>query len=95
MILRAQWTFNIPTLTRKVEGVNAGHLIEIGARPNTGKTSFHASLIARENGFAMQGAKCIVLCNEEGYHRVGARYLLPPTGMTCKRLKLIQVKARD
>ena len=32
--------------TRKVEGVNAGHLIEIGARPNTGKTSFHASLIA-------------------------------------------------
>ena len=44
--LEARWTFNIPTLTRKVEGVNAGHLVEIGARPNTGKTSFHASLIA-------------------------------------------------
>ena len=25
--LEARWTFNIPTLTRKVEGVNAGHLI--------------------------------------------------------------------
>ena len=44
--LEARWTFNIPTLGRQVEGINAGHLIEIGARPNTGKTSFHASLIA-------------------------------------------------
>ena len=40
--LEARWTFNISTLTRKLEGVNDGHLIEIGARPNTGKTSFHA-----------------------------------------------------
>jgi hypothetical protein len=73
--LEARWTFNINSLTRKVEGVNAGHLIEIGARPNTGKTSFHASLIAAPGGFAHQGANCIILCNEEGYHRVGARYL--------------------
>ena len=73
--LEARWTFNIPTLCRKVEGINAGHLIEVGARPNTGKTSFHASLIAGPGGFAEQGAKCIILCNEEGYHRVGARYL--------------------
>ena len=64
--LEARWTFNIPTLARKVEGVNAGHLIEVGARPNTGKTSFHASLIAGPGGFAEQGAKCVVLCNEEG-----------------------------
>ena len=55
----------LPTLARKVEGVNDGHLIEIGARPNTGKTSFHASMIAGPRGFAHQGAKCIVLCNEE------------------------------
>ena len=59
--LEARWTFNVPTLTRKVEGVNAGHLIEIGARPNTGKTSFHASLIASPQGFAHQGANCIIL----------------------------------
>ena len=45
--LEARWTFNISSLTRKAEGVNAGHLIEIGARPNTGKTSFHASLICQ------------------------------------------------
>lgn len=85
--LEARWTFNIPSLTRKVDGINAGHLIEIGARPNTGKTSFHASLIASPGGFAHQGAKCVILCNEEGYHRVGARYLTAATGMTVHDVK--------
>ena len=93
--LEARWTFNIPSLVRKVEGVNAGHLIEVGARPNTGKTSFHASLIAGPQGFAAQGAKCIILCNEEGSHRVGARYLTAATGMTLKEVKANPVKARD
>ena len=80
--LETRWVFNIPTLASCIEGVNAGHLIEIGARPNTGKTSFHASLIASPNGLARQGANCIILCNEEGSHRVGARYLTAATGMT-------------
>src|SRR5210317_701928 len=93
--LEARWTFNIASLTRKVEGVNSGHLIEIGARPNTGKTSFHASLIAAPGGFAHQGANCIILCNEEGYHRVGARYLTAATGMTMKEIKENPSKARD
>ena len=79
--LESQLTFNIPTLTRKVEGINAGHLIEVGARPNTGKTSFHASLVAGPNGFAWQGARVVVLCNEEGYHRVAHRYITAATGM--------------
>ena len=85
--MEARWAFNIPSLTRKIEGVNEGHLIEVGARPNTGKTSFHASLIAGPVGFAAQGAKCIVLCNEEGYHRVGARYLTAGTGMNLHQVK--------
>ena len=93
--LEARWTFNISTLTRKLEGVNDGHLIEIGARPNTGKTSFHASLVAAPNGFAHQGAKCIILCNEEGSHRVGARYLTAATGMTMQEIKQNPAKARD
>ena len=93
--LEARWTFNIASLTRKVEGVNDGHLIEIGARPNTGKTSFHASLIAAPGGFAHQGANCIILCNEEGYHRVGARYLTAATGMTMQEIKANPGKARD
>ena len=75
--------------------MNDGHLIEIGARPNTGKTSFHASLVASPDGFAHQGAKCIILCNEEGSHRVGARYLTAATGMTMQMIKDDPAKARD
>tara|TARA_Y100000593_G_scaffold32690_1_gene64441 strand:+ start:3922 stop:5145 length:1224 start_codon:yes stop_codon:yes gene_type:complete len=85
--LEARWHFSIPSLGRVLQGVNAGHLVEIGARPNTGKTSFHASLIASPQGFAHQGAKCIVLCNEESAHRVGARYLTAATGMSMHQIK--------
>ena len=92
--LEAKWTFNIPSLTRKVEGVSGGQLIEIGARPNTGKTSFHASLIAAPNGFAHQGAKCIILCNEEPTHRVGARYLTAASGMSAREVKDNMAKAK-
>ena len=93
--LEARWSFNVPALTRQVEGINSGHLIEIGARPNTGKTSFHASLLAGPNGLAQQGANCIILCNEEGRHRVGARYLTASTGMTMREIKANPSKARD
>ena len=93
--LEARWTFNIPTLAGHVEGVNAGHLIEIGARPNTGKTSFHASLIASPGGFAHQGAKCIILCNEEPTHRVGARYLTAAAGMSAREVRDNMSKAQS
>ena len=93
--LEARWSFNVPALTRQVEGINSGHLIEIGARPNTCKTSFHASLLAGPNGLAQQGANCIILCNEEGSHRVGARYLTASTGMTMREIKANPSKARD
>jgi|TARA_R100001224_G_scaffold52880_1_gene30907 hypothetical protein len=93
--LEARWSFNIPTLTRVIEGINAGHLIEVGARPNTGKTSFHASLIASPSGFAHQGANCIILCNEESAHRVGARYLTAATGMTMQEIRKNPSRARD
>ena len=93
--MEARWKFNIPILSRKIEGVNAGHLIEIGARPNTGKTSFHASIIAGIGGFARQGAKCVILCNEEAAHRVGARYLTAASGMSVGEIKNNMIKARD
>ena len=80
--LESKWKFNIPSIVRKLEGVSGGHLIEVGARPNTGKTSFHASLIAAPGGFAHQGAKCIILCNEESGERVAERYLNAASGMS-------------
>ena len=92
--LEAKWTFNIPSVCRKVEGVSGGQLIEVGARPNTGKTSFHASLIAGPNGFAHHGAKCIILCNEEPTHRVGARYLTAAAGMSAREVRDNMPKAQ-
>lgn len=92
--LEARWQFNLPSLTRKVEGVSGGQLIEVGARPNTGKTSFHASLIAAPGGFAHQGAKCVILCNEEPTHRVGARYLTAAAGMSAAEVKNNMGKAK-
>jgi len=85
--LETQWKFNIPSLRRRVEGVSGGHLLLVGARPNTGKTSFHASLIAGPDGWASQGAKCLVMCNEESYERVGARYLSAATNMTMDEVR--------
>tara|TARA_A200000159_G_scaffold40908_1_gene37601 strand:- start:2274 stop:3470 length:1197 start_codon:yes stop_codon:yes gene_type:complete len=92
--LEARWQFNLPSVTRKVEGVSGGQLIEVGARPNTGKTSFHASLIAAPGGFAHQGAKCVILCNEEPTHRVGARYLTAAAGMSAAEVKSNMGKAK-
>jgi len=89
----SKWSFNIATLARCVSGVNSGHLIEIGARPNTGKTSFHASMIAGPGGFAHQGAKCVVLCNEEKAGRVANRYLTAATGMTMEEVDSNKSKA--
>ena len=85
--IQAKWKFNISSLQRRIEGVSGGHLVLVGARPNTGKTSFHASIIASEDGFARQGAKCIVLCNEESYDRVGARYLSAASNMSMDEVK--------
>lgn len=85
--IQSKWKFNIPTLTRRVEGISGGHLVIVGARPNTGKTSFHASILAGPDGFAQQGAKCIILCNEESYERVGARYLSAATSMSMEEVR--------
>lgn len=82
-----KWKFNLPPLARRVPGVSGGHFIVLGARPNAGKTSFHASMVAGPNGFAHQGARVGVLCNEEGAHRVGMRYLTACTGMSAAALR--------
>jgi len=92
--LEAKWKFNIGTLHRRVEGISGGHLVVVGARPNTGKTSFHASLVAAENGWARQGANIIILCNEEKYERVAHRYLCAASNMSLKEVRENPVLAR-
>ena len=84
--VKYQWKFNIPSLARRVEGLSGGHFVIVGARPNTGKTSFHASVLASQGGFIEQGAKCVVLCNEEAYKRVGLRYLYCKSNMSSEQV---------
>ncbi len=84
----SRWKFNLPTLAQVVAGVNSGMLIEVGARPNTGKTSFHASMLAGPGGFLEQGAKCLVLINEEKYDRVARRYACVASNYSEDKLKL-------
>jgi len=93
-LLESRWGFNISSLARRVEGVSGGHLVLVGARPNTGKTSFHASIIAGAEGFAHQGAKCVILCNEEAYTRVASRYVSASANMTMKEVRENQALAR-
>ena len=76
-----KWKFNIPSVAQLVPGVNSGQIIIGAARPNTGKTSSHAYLCAGPGGFAHQGAKIMVLANEEMPNRVSARYLTAACGM--------------
>jgi KaiC/GvpD/RAD55 family RecA-like ATPase len=84
--IETQWKMNIPSLRDRVEGISGGHLVMVGARPNTGKTTFHASLIAAPNGFAHQGARCLILTNEEKAVRVAARYVQASSGMNIKQI---------
>tara|TARA_R110000787_G_scaffold6262_1_gene22154 strand:+ start:2842 stop:4065 length:1224 start_codon:yes stop_codon:yes gene_type:complete len=90
-----KWKFNLPSLSKRVAGVNGGHLIVGGARPNVGKTSFHASMVAGPGGFAHQGANCLVLLNEEATHRVAIRYLTACTGMTTNDIRSNMKKAGE
>ena len=85
--LQSQWKWNIPSLAGRIDGISSGHFIIVGARPNTGKTSFHASTIASPNGFAEQGAKCMVLCNEEEYVRVAERDLCAAASMDTDEIR--------
>ena len=81
-----QWKMNIPSLRERVEGISGGHLVMVGARPNTGKTTFHASLIASPGGFAHQGARCLILTNEEKAVRVAARYVQASSSMNIHQI---------
>ena len=91
--LEFRWKINIPSLAELVPGVNSGQLIVGAARPNTGKTSSHAFLCAGENGFLHQGAKVMVLANEEATNRVSARYLTASCNMTIANIKKDKTKA--
>lgn len=81
-----KWQFNVHSLHNAVQGLDNGMLFVIGARSNVGKSSFHATLCAGPHGWAQQGARILVLCNEEKPERVASRYMTAATGMTMPQI---------
>jgi replicative DNA helicase len=82
MNVQTKWAFNVSSLAERVSGVSAGHFVVVGSRPETGKTSSHASFAMGPYGWIEQGARVHVLCNEEPANRVALRYLSAATNKT-------------
>ena len=81
-----KWRINIPTVAELWPGVNEGQLIVGAARPNTGKTSSIAHLVSGPDGFIDQGAKVVVLANEEATNRVTSRHMNAATCLSLAEL---------
>lgn len=77
---------SIPPLAEVHPNVPRGYFCIFAARPETGKTSFHASLSVGPGGFAYQGARVHVLLNEEKYTRVRNRYATVAVGCDSRTL---------
>lgn len=84
--LTFRWKVNIPTLADMWPGVNEGQLVVGAARPNTGKTSSIAHLVSGPEGFIDQGAKVLVLANEEATPRVTSRHMNAATSLSIKEI---------
>ena len=69
----ARWPFNIETLSRHVFGIGPSEFAIVFARPETGKSSFGVSLSAAPGGWCQQGARVLMLGNEESMKRTRLR----------------------
>ena len=85
--LAFRWKINIPTVAELWPGVNDGQLIVGAARPNTGKTSSIAYLVSGPEGFIDQGARVLVLANEEATPRITARHISASTTLSNGELR--------
>jgi len=70
---KGKWRINVPTLDRKIGNISPGTFVVLLARPESGKTLSLVHMIAAKDGFAAQGAKVLLLANEEGADRTAAR----------------------
>ncbi len=81
------WKFNLPALHRRIPGGSGGDFMIIFARPEAGKTAFHVSLSCGPDGFCSQGAKVVLMANEEPGVRTLVRAVSSWTGMTADIIK--------
>jgi replicative DNA helicase len=90
-----RWKFNIETLSRHVHGIGPQEFGIIFATPETGKTAFVVSLAVAPGGFIDQGAKVLVLGNEESTERTQVRAACAATGLTALEIADDPEKARQ
>lgn len=79
---QSNWKFNMPTLNEHLNGMSEEEFMVILARPEAGKTAFLTHIVSAPGGFAEQGAKVHILCNEEPAKRTMLRHMMAYTGMT-------------
>lgn len=76
----ARYAFNIESLKEVCYGIGPGEFGIVFATPNTGKTAFIVSMCCAPGGFCSQGAKVLILGNEEVTKRTMYRALQAYTG---------------
>jgi len=90
-----RWKFNIPALNNKIEGIAAGELCIVFARPETGKTAAHVSFAYGPQGWAEQGANVHTFVNEEPSKRTMVRAISAWTGINREEIMEDPVFARE
>lgn len=83
----ARWPFNIETLSRHVYGLGPSEFAVVFARPETGKSSFGVSLSAAPGGWCQQGARVLMLGNEESMKRTRLRAIQAWNGWSSKEVE--------
>lgn len=90
-----RFQFNINSLSKKIYGVGRSDFSILFATPNVGKTAMVVSMICAPNGFIDQGAKVLVLGNEEAVRKTVQRAASASTGLTREQVKANPAHARD
>lgn len=90
---RVAWRFNIPSLNAVVPGISEGEFAIFFARVEAGKTAFWVSSACGPEGFLAQGAKILVIANEEPAIRTMMRCISAASGMTKEQIKADPAKA--
>jgi replicative DNA helicase len=90
----SRFKFHIETLARHVYGIGRTEFGIIFATPETGKTAFVVSLACSPGGYVDQGAKVMMLGNEEATKRTVVRAYSAATGLSKEEIFEDREKAK-
>jgi len=91
----SKYRWNLKGLHNLCQGIGPTIFTAVFAMVETGKTSFLISAMFGPNGFMEQGAKCMILANEEKQERTGLRAVSSLTNMTKEAIEHYPDKAHE